>query len=184
MLRNSLPTSQVIVIGGGFGGLYAAHHLKRAPVRVTLLDRRNFHLFQPLLYQVATGALSPANIAAPLRAVLSRQANARVLLAEVAGIDVAGRRVALADGAAVAYDTLVVAAGASHHYFGRPEWERLAPGLKTVEDATEIRRRVLRAFEDAEQCADPARARALLTFVIVGAGPTGLEMAGAISDLA
>jgi NADH dehydrogenase len=151
---------------------------------VTLVDRRNFHLFQPLLYQVATGGLSPANIASPLRAVLARHANTRVLLGTVTGIDVAGRAVRLAYGGAVAYDTLVVAAGSSHHYFGHPEWEPLAPGLKTVEDATDIRSRVLRAFEDAERGGDEQRLRALLTFVIVGGGPTGVEMAGTISELA
>jgi NADH dehydrogenase len=174
---------QVVIVGGGFGGLYTARHLGRAPVRVTLLDRRNFHLFQPLLYQVATGGLSPANIASPLRAVLKRQQNTRVLLAEVVDIDVAGRRVLLNDGS-VPYDTLVVAAGARHHYFGHPEWEKLAPGLKTIEDATDIRRRVLLAFEAAEREPDPEKQRAWLTFVIVGAGPTGVELAGAIGELA
>src|SRR5262245_20287321 len=149
---------RVVIVGGGFGGLNAALALARAPVRVTLIDRRNFHLFQPLLYQVATGGLSPANVAAPLRAVLARQANARVSLAELADIDLAGRRVVLADGA-VPYDTLVVAAGATHSYFGHPEWEPLAPGLKTIEDATAIRRRVLQAFEDAERWPDPAGTR-------------------------
>src|SRR5438270_5980865 len=134
---------KVVIVGGGFGGLYAAQALAGAPVNVTLLDRRNFHLFQPLLYQVATGALSPANIASPLRGVLRKQLNARVLMAEVTGIDVAGRRVLLREGDAVPYDTLILAAGSRHHYFGKNEWEPLAPGLKTVEDATEIRRRIL-----------------------------------------
>ncbi len=175
---------QVVIVGGGFGGLYTAKALKKVPVQVTLLDRRNFHLFQPLLYQVATGALSPANIAAPLRAVLKRQANTRVLLAAATDVDVAGRRVVLDDGTAIPYDTLVVAAGAWHHYFGHPEWEAFAPGLKTVEDATEIRRRVLLAFEHAEREPDPERRRAWLTFVVVGAGPTGVELAGAIGELA
>ncbi len=174
---------RVVIVGGGFGGLYTARHLRRAPAEVTLIDRRNFHLFQPLLYQVATGGLSPANIAAPLRAVLKRQKNTRVLLGEVVDIDVPGRRVVLADGA-VPYDTLVVAAGARHHYFGHPEWEQYAPGLKTIEDATEIRRRVLLAFEAAEREPDPARRQARLTFVIVGGGPTGLELAGMIAELA
>src|SRR5262245_57304257 len=174
----------VVIVGGGFGGLNAALALRRAPVSVTVIDRRNFHLFQPLLYQVATGGLSPANIASPIRSVLARQANARVLLGHVVDVDVPGRRVRLADGSDVPYDALVVAAGSSHHYFGHQEWERLAPGLKTVEDATEIRRRVLRSFEDAERDGDPGRVAALLTFVIVGAGPSGVEMAGAISDLA
>ncbi len=177
-------TPQVVIIGGGFGGLYAARALRKMPVQVTVLDRRNFHLFQPLLYQVATGGLSPANISAPLRAVLKRQTNTRVLLAEVQDIEVAGRRVKLADGAAVPYDTLIVAAGARHHYFGHPEWEEIAPGLKTVEDATEMRRRVLLAFEMAEREPDPEQRRAWLTFVVVGAGPTGVELAGSIGELA
>ena len=172
----------VVIIGGGFGGLYAAKSLKRAPVRVTLLDRRNFHLFQPLLYQVATGQLSPANIAAPLRAILKRQKNNRVFLAEAIDIDVKNRRVVLSDGE-VSYDTLIVAAGVRHHYFGRDEWERLAPGLKTIEDATEIRRRILLAFEAAEREDDPEKLRAWLTFVIVGGGPTGVELAGAVGEI-
>ena len=171
------------IVGGGFGGLYAALHLGRLPVRVTLLDRRNFHLFQPLLYQVATGGLSPANIAAPLRAVLKRQANTRVLLAEVTGIDLTNRTVTLGHGGTLSYDTLIVAAGARHHYFGQPGWEALAPGLKTIEDATELRRRILLAFETAERTEDPAMRAASLTFVIIGGGPTGVEMAGAISEL-
>jgi NADH:ubiquinone reductase (H+-translocating) len=174
---------RVVIVGGGFGGLYTARNLGRTPVEVTLLDRRNFHLFQPLLYQVAAGGLSPANIASPLRAVLKRQANTHVLLAEVVDIDVPGRRVILSDGS-VPYDTLVVAAGARHHYFGHPEWERLAPGLKTIEDATDIRARTLLAFEAAEREPDPAEQQAWLTFVIVGAGPTGVELAGAIGELA
>ncbi len=139
---------EVVIIGGGFGGLHAALSLRRAPVRVTLLDRRNHHLFQPLLYQVATGGLSPANIAAPLRAILNRQENTRVLLAEATDIDVANRRVVLSDGE-VSYDTLIVATGAHQDYFGHEEWERVAPGLKTIEDAIGIRRRVLGAFEAA-----------------------------------
>ena len=147
------------------------------------MDRRNFHLFQPLLYQVATGALSPANIAAPLRAVLRRQKNTRVLLADVSGFDVARRVVHLRDGT-LEYDTLVVAAGARHHYFGHPEWEDHAPGLKTLEDATEIRRRMLSAFEIAERASDPDTVRACLTFVVVGAGPTGVELAGAVAEIA
>ena len=174
----------VVIIGGGFGGLYAALSLGDVPARVTLIDRRNFHLFQPLLYQVATGGLSPANIAAPLRAILRGQANTEVLLAEVTGIDVAGRRVLLREGGAVDYDTLIVSAGARHHYFGRPDWEPSAPGLKTIEDATEIRRRILSAFESAERAADVSARQAHLTFVIVGGGPTGVELAGAISELA
>ncbi len=174
---------RVVIVGGGFGGLYAAVSLRRAPVDVTLIDRRNFHLFQPLLYQVATGGLSPANIAAPLRAVLRRHRNARVLLAEVDNFDLAGRQVILHDGS-VPYDSLIVAAGARHHYFGHPEWEQHAPGLKTIEDATEIRKRVLLAFELAERCTDPELRRNLLTFVVVGAGPTGVELAGAVGELA
>jgi NADH dehydrogenase len=176
-------THEVVIVGGGFGGLYAAQSLKHAPVRVTLLDRRNFHLFQPLLYQVATGALSPANIAAPLRSVLKNQKNARVLLAEVIDLDVANRQVVLTDGT-IPYDTLILAAGARHHYFGHPEWEPVAPGLKTVEDATEIRRRVLAAFEAAERDPDPVSRTMWLTFVVVGGGPTGVELAGALSELA
>jgi len=174
---------RVVIVGGGFAGLTAARGLRRAPVEVTLVDRRNFHLFQPLLYQVATGALSPANIAAPLRWILRRQKNCTVLLGEVRGFDVAQRKVLLADGE-LPYDTLIVAAGAGHSYFAHPEWEPLAPSLKTVEDATEIRGRVLRAFEQAERECDPARRRVLLNFVIVGGGPTGVELAGALAELA
>ncbi|VTT98620.1 pyridine nucleotide-disulfide oxidoreductase : NADH dehydrogenase (Ubiquinone) OS=Nostoc sp. PCC 7107 GN=Nos7107_5176 PE=4 SV=1: Pyr_redox_2: Pyr_redox [Gemmataceae bacterium] len=178
------PVHEVVIVGGGFGGLYAARGLRRADVRVTLIDRRNFHLFQPLLYQVATGALAPANIATPLRAILKNQANARVLLGEVEGFDLAAKEVVLTDGR-VRFDTLIVAAGARHAYFGRPEWEDLAPGLKSVEDATEIRRRVLYAFEMAERTAEtPMLCDCWLTFVVVGGGPTGVEMAGAISELA
>jgi NADH dehydrogenase len=173
----------VVIVGGGFGGLYAAKKLRRAPVRVTLLDRRNFHLFQPLLYQVATGGLSPANIAAPLRAVLRWQKNVQVLLAEVVDVDVANRRVHLSDGT-MDYDTLIVATGARHHYFGNDHWENLAPGLKTIEDATEIRRRILLAFEAAEREPDPDKRRAWMTFVVVGAGPTGVELAGTLGELA
>jgi len=174
---------QVVIIGGGFGGLYAARSLRRAAVQVTLVDRRNHHLFQPLLYQVATGALSPANIAAPLRALLRRQANAQVLLGDVVDIDVSGRRVLLADGE-LPYDTLIVAAGATHSYFSHPEWESFAPGLKTIDDATSIRRKILLAFETAERERDPETIARWLTFVIVGAGPTGVEMAGAVAELA
>jgi NADH dehydrogenase len=173
----------VVIVGGGFAGLRTAQGLRRAAVEVTLIDRRNFHLFQPLLYQVATGGLSPANIATPLRSVLRRQKNARVLLGEVRGFDLEGRRVLLSDGE-IGYDTLVVATGARHHYFGRDHWEPLAPGLKTVEEATEIRRRVLRAYEEGERATDPDAVRALLTFVVVGAGPTGVELAGALAELA
>jgi NADH dehydrogenase len=176
-------THKVVIIGGGFGGLSAARRLRHAPVDVTLLDRRNHHLFQPLLYQVATGGLSPANIAVPLRAILKRQSNTRVWLAEAVDVDVARKQVILSDGR-LGYDTLVVAAGARHHYFGHDEWEQYAPGLKTIEDATEIRGRILFAFEAAEREADPDHRRAWLTFVIVGAGPTGVELAGTIGELA
>ncbi|HKC25051.1 MAG TPA: NAD(P)/FAD-dependent oxidoreductase [Thermoanaerobaculia bacterium] len=172
---------RVVIVGGGFGGLYAAKTLGGAPVAVTLVDRRNFHLFQPLLYQVATGELSPANIASPLRAVLSRQRNTRVLLAEVTGLDAARRAVLLADGE-LPYDTLVLAPGARPRYFGHDEWARHAPSLKTIEDATEIRRRLLGAFELAEKRPD-ARS-ALLTFAVIGGGPTGVELAGAVADIA
>ena len=172
-----------MIVGGGFGGLYTARRLRPLPVEVTVLDRRNFHLFQPLLYQVATGALSPANIAAPLRAILKRSRNTRVLLEDVTGIDVAGRRV-LTGGSEFPYDILIVAAGVRHHYFGHDDWESAAPGLKTLEDAVEMRRRILLAFESAETTADPAERSALLTFVIVGAGPTGVELAGALGEIA
>ena len=175
---------RVVIVGGGCGGLHAARGLSRAACDITLLDRRNFHLFQPLLYQVATGALSPANIASPLRVILKRQKNVRVLLGEVTGFDLAAKTVQLGDGAAVPFDTLVVAAGATHTYFGHDEWAALAPGLKSLEDATEIRRRVLSAFERAEREPDPKARRRMLTFVVVGGGPTGVEMAGSIIELA
>jgi NADH dehydrogenase len=174
---------RVVIVGGGFGGLYAAKALRRAPVDVTLLDRRNHHLFQPLLYQVATAALNPSDIAAPIRRVLRRQRNCRVLLAEATGIDVARKCVRLADGD-VPYDFCIVATGATHSYFGHPEYARLAPGLKTVEDALEMRRRVLLAYELAERATDPAERRAWLTFVVVGGGPTGVELAGALAEIA
>jgi NADH dehydrogenase len=174
---------RVVIIGGGFGGLSAARQLKHAPVDVTLLDRCNYHLFQPLLYQVATGALSPANIAAPLRHVLKNQKNTKVLLAEATHIDAANHRVILSDGV-VEYDTLIVATGASHQYFGHDEWEQFAPGLKTIEDATDMRSRILLAFEAAEREADPEKLHAWMTFVIVGAGPTGAELAGALGEIA
>lgn len=175
--------ARVVIVGGGFGGLYAARSLRRAAVDVTLIDRRNFHLFQPLLYQVATGALSPGEIASPLRYVLNRQKNTRVLLGEVVDMDVAARELILADDSRVAYDTVIFATGATHSYFGHPEWEEFAPGLKTIEDATEIRTRVLLAFERAEKESDPEQRRADLTFVIVGGGPTGVELAGAIAEI-
>jgi NADH dehydrogenase len=170
-------------VGGGFGGLYAARALKRAPVDVTLLDRRNHHLFQPLLYQVATAALNPSDIAEPIRRVVRHQKNCRVLLAEATGIDLAGRCVQLTDGV-VPYDFCIVATGATHSYFGHPEYARLAPALKSIEDALEIRRRVLLAFEAAERTTDPIARRAWLTFVVVGGGPTGVELAGALQEIA
>ncbi len=174
---------RVVIVGGGFGGMLAARGLAKAPCKVTLIDRRNFHLFQPLLYQVATGALSPANIASPLRSILRRGKNTHVVLGEVDGFDLAAKTVKLRDGAAVPFDTLVVATGATHTYFGHDDWADLAPGLKTIEDATEIRRRILSAFERAERETDPKVRERLLTFVVVGGGPTGVEMAGAISEL-
>jgi len=174
---------RVVILGGGFGGLTAARHLRRAPVEVTLIDRCNYHLFQPLLYQVATGSLSPANIASPLRNILKGQKNTRVLLAEATHIDVANRRVILKDGS-LDYDTLIVATGSSHQYFGHHEWEQFAPGLKTIDDATAMRRRILLAFEAAEREKDPEKLRAWMTFVIVGGGPTGAELAGALGEIA
>jgi NADH dehydrogenase len=173
----------VVIIGGGFGGLNAARALRRAPVDITLIDRRNFHLFQPLLYQVATGGLSPANIAAPLRAIVARQTNCDVLLGDVKGFDL-DKRIVNLDGDQIRYDTLVVAAGARHSYFGHPEWEAFAPGLKTIEDATEIRGRMLLAFESAEREAEIEQRQKTLTFVVVGGGPTGVEMAGTMAEIA
>jgi NADH dehydrogenase len=184
MADDGKPRHRVVIVGGGFGGLLAARGLRKAACDITLIDRRNFHLFQPLLYQVATGGLSPANIAAPLRSVLRKQKNTRVLLGEVVGFDLPAKTVLLADGSRLRFDTLILATGATHAYFGHDEWAALAPGLKTIEDATEIRRRVLGAFERAERETDPATRRRLLTFVVVGGGPTGVEMAGAISELA
>ena len=174
---------RIVIVGGGFGGLHVAMGLKRAPVQVTLIDRRNFHLFQPLLYQVATGGLSPANIAAPLRGILTGQRNCQVLMGEVTHIDLAQRKLQVAD-REIGYDVLVVAAGATHSYFGHNEWAQLAPGLKTIEDATEIRRRILTAFEAAERSNSDEERRRLLSFVIVGAGPTGVELAGALAEIA
>ena len=174
---------RVVIIGGGFGGLYVAKALGRAPVEVTVVDRRNFHLFQPLLYQVATGGLSPGEIASPLRVVLKNHRNTEVLLGEAIDLDVANRRVILRDGE-VPYDELVIATGATHHYFGNDQWEALAPGLKTIENATEIRSRLLFAFERAEREQNPEERRAWLNFVIVGGGPTGVELAGALGEIA
>ncbi len=181
--HNNQQKQHVVIIGGGFGGLYAAKALKRAPVQVTLLDKRNFHLFQPLLYQVATGGLSPGDIASPLRAVLSHHRNTQVLIAEAIDLEPDQGKVILQDNE-LTYDTLIIATGASHYYFGHDDWAKLAPGLKTVEDATEIRRRLLVAFEAAEQEPDPAKRQTWLTFVIVGGGPTGVELAGALAELA
>src|SRR5712692_398325 len=180
-VTRSLP--HVVIVGGGFGGLYAARALAHRPVRVTLLDRRNHHLFQPLLYQVATAALNASDIAVPLRSVLRKAANITVLLAEIERVNLANRCLVL-DRGEIGYDALVLAAGASHSYFGHDDWEVLAPGLKTLEDALEIRRRVLLAYEAAEREPDGAERRALLTFVIVGAGPTGVELAGALAEIA
>jgi NADH dehydrogenase len=182
--RGREAAHHVVIVGGGFGGLYAAKKLGRARgVRVTLIDKRNFHLFQPLLYQAATGMLGVGDIASPLRSVLRRRRNVRVLQGEVVDVDPQGKRVVLRD-AEIDYDTLVVATGASHHYFGHEEWAEAAPGLKTVENALDIRKRILLAFEAAERETDVQRRRAWLTFVIVGGGPTGVEMAGALAELA
>jgi NADH dehydrogenase len=174
---------RVVILGGGFGGLSAARKLKRAPVDVTLIDRCNYHLFQPLLYQVATGSLSPANISGPLRQVLKHNKNTTVLLGEAVDIDPANHQVILSDGA-IGYDTLIVATGSSHQYFGHHEWEQFAPGLKTIEDATDMRSRILLAFEAAERETDPEKLKQWMTFVIVGAGPTGAELAGALGEIA
>ncbi len=177
-------TTHVVIIGGGFGGIAAARALEDAPVRITLIDRRNHHLFQPLLYQVATAGLNPADIANPIRSILADQSNARVILSEVVDIDPEEQRVRVQDGDEYAYDYLILAAGTRHSYFGHDEWEQHAPGLKTVEDAIEIRRRVLLAFERAERTDDLAERQAQLTFVVVGGGPTGVETAGAIAEIA
>jgi NADH dehydrogenase len=175
---------RVLILGGGFGGLNAAQKLKRAPVEVTLIDRRNFHLFQPLLYQVATGSLSPGEIAAPLRGVLGKQRNTRVLLGEAADIDPQARRVILRDGAAFEYDSLIVATGSQSSYYGHDGWREWAPSLKSVEEATAIRHKILYAFERAERAASDEEAQVWLTFVIVGAGATGMELAGALAEIA
>jgi len=174
----------VVIVGGGFGGLRAAQALKSAPVDVTLIDRRNYHLFQPLLYQVATGSLSPGEIAAPLRSVFSRQKNTRVLLGEVVDLDAVSKRVVLADGASIEYDSLIVAAGSQTFYYGHDAWREWAPGMKSIEEATNIRHKILYAFEVAERLSDSVQRRAWLTFVIVGAGATGVELAGAIGEIA
>ena len=174
---------QVVIVGGGFGGLYAAQALGKAPVQVTLIDKRNFHLFQPLLYQVATGRLSPGDISSPLRGILNRNKNTKVLMGEVTDIDPKQQKVQL-NNEELNYDTLIVATGVSHHYFGNEQWAQKAPGLKTVEDALEMRRRIFLAFEAAEKETDPEKRRAWLTFVLVGGGPTGVELAGSLAELA
>src|SRR5437899_4040038 len=181
MVEKKLP--RVVIVGAGFGGLEAAKKLACENVQLTVVDRTNYHLFQPLLYQVATAALSPADIAAPVRAILSKGENMEVILAEVEAIDVGSKKVKMTD-RELDYDYLIVATGARHSYFGHPEWERLAPGLKSLEDAVEIRRRILLAFEYAEKLSDPAARAAAMTFVIIGGGPTGVEMAGAIAEIA
>ncbi|HEY3935977.1 MAG TPA: NAD(P)/FAD-dependent oxidoreductase [Bryobacteraceae bacterium] len=175
---------RIVILGGGFGGLYAAQALKHTPADVTLIDRRNYHLFQPLLYQVATGSLSPGEIAAPIRSVLSSQKNTRVLLGEAVDIDPVKKQVTLQDGAAVPYDSLIVATGSQGSYFGHEEWHKWAPNLKTIEDGTAVRHKILLAFEAAERTKDPAERSAWLTFVVVGAGPTGVELAGALGEIA
>jgi NADH dehydrogenase len=173
----------IVIIGGGFGGLYTARNLRKADARITMIDRHNYHLFQPLLYQVASAALNPSDIAVPIRSIVRNQKNTSVMLDDAVSIDTAARTVQLTNGS-ITYDYLVVATGATHSYFAHPEWEAVAPGLKTIDDALEIRKRVLLAFEAAERETDPARQAAWLTFVVIGAGPTGVEMAGALSEIA
>jgi NADH:ubiquinone reductase (H+-translocating) len=182
-VRDDGPLPNVVILGAGFGGLYAAKALRKAPAQITVIDRRNHHLFQPLLYQVATAALNASDIASPIRRVLRKQRNAEVLLAEACGVDLARKRVLL-DAGEVEYDHLIVATGATHSYFGRRDWEPLAPGLKTIDDALEIRRRVLLAYEMAERETDEAQRRLWTTFAIVGAGPTGVELAGTLAEIA
>ena len=174
----------MVIIGGGFGGLTAAKALRNAPVRVTIVDRHNHHLFQPLLYQVATATLSPGDIASPIRWILRHSRNTRVLLGDVRAVDLNARRIRLEDDAVIDYDYLIVATGTSHTYFGHDEWARYAPGLKTLEDALAIRRRILVAFEQAERETDAARQQRLLTFVLIGGGPTGVELAGTLAEIA
>ncbi len=175
---------RVVILGGGFGGLYAAQALKHADIDLTLVDRRNFHLFQPLLYQVATGSLSPGEIAAPLRTVLRDQVNSRVLLDEATGLDAVNRQLILNDCGPLPYDTLIVATGSQSSYFGNDQWEEFAPGLKTIEDATRMRHKMLFAFEEAEREPDPVQRQAWLTFIVVGGGPTGVELSGALGEMA
>jgi NADH dehydrogenase len=179
-----MAAPHVVIIGGGFGGLFGARAFKHAPVEVTLIDRHNHHVFQPLLYQVATAGLSPGDIASPIRWILRRQKNVRVLLGEAQAIDVAAKRVTLDGGQSLTYDYLIVAAGADNSYFGHPEWAQFAPALKTLDDALRVRARMLLAYEVAEREADPAVRKRMLTSVIVGGGPTGVEMAGAIAEIA
>jgi NADH dehydrogenase len=181
-LETTLP--KIVVIGAGFAGLSAVQALKDAPAQITVIDRHNYHLFQPLLYQVATASLSPADIAQPIRGILKDQNNARILLGEVIAVDTAGRTVQIAGSEPVAYDYLMIATGARHSYFGKDHWAKFAPGIKSVDDATKVRANILLAFERAEAETDPDRRRALLTFIVVGGGPTGVEMAGAIAELA
>jgi NADH dehydrogenase len=183
-LRSSAILPRVVIVGAGFGGLWAAKALANAPVEVTIIDRENHHLFQPLLYQVATAALSPADVAAPIRGIVGAYRNITVMLGDVSGVDVAARAVSIAGGRRVPYDYLILATGARHAYFGHDDWEPFAPGLKRIEDATEIRRRILIAFERAENETDPDERRRLMNLLIVGGGPTGVELAGAIAELA
>jgi len=178
-----VPEPHVVIVGGGFAGLYTARGLADAPVRITVVDRENHHLFQPMLYQVATAALASSNIASPIRSILSRQANAEVLMGEVTSVQPAARSITLADGSLLNYDYLILAPGARHSYFGRDDWELLAPGLKSLEDAEEIRRRILLSFERAERESDPVKRHAHLTFVVIGGGPTGVEVAGALAEI-
>jgi NADH:ubiquinone reductase (H+-translocating) len=182
--RSSAILPRVVIVGAGFGGLWAAKALANAPVEVTIIDRENHHLFQPLLYQVATAALSPADVAAPIRGIVGAYRNITVMLGDVSGVDVAARAVSIAGGRRVPYDYLILATGARHAYFGHDDWEPFAPGLKRIEDATEIRRRILIAFERAENETDPDERRRLMNLLIVGGGPTGVELAGAIAELA
>ncbi|HEX6833099.1 MAG TPA: FAD-dependent oxidoreductase, partial [Rudaea sp.] len=183
-MDNATASAHIVIVGGGFGGLWTVRALRRAPVRITLLDRCNHHLFQPLLYQVATAGLSAPDIAAPLRHILRAQANVEVRLAEVTQVEPDLRRVRLADGATIGYDTLVLASGATHAYFGHDAWAAQAPGLKTLDDALLLRRKLLLAFERAEAEDDPARRAAWLHFAIVGGGPTGVELAGTLAEIA
>ncbi len=178
-----MTSPRVVIVGGGFAGLYVAQGLADAPVRITIIDRQNHHLFQPMLYQVATAALSPSDIASPIRSILRKQQNTEVLLGEVTDIRVSERKLLLNDGSTVDYDYLILATGARHSYFGRDDWEQFAPGLKSLEDAEEIRRRVLLSFERAEREPDPIKRHAHLTFVVVGGGPTGVEVAGALAEI-